>query len=63
LTVILQHEETRDRRVVINTGRCLSVSGHSIPWFRITRQMLVAAIASLCREIAQRSAYLEGIES
>lgn len=63
LIVILQYEEIRGSRVVTSSGRCISVTGQSIPWFKITRQIFVATVASLCREIAQRNAFLEALES
>ena len=63
LIVILQYDETRGRETVISSGRCLTVSGQTIPWFRLTRQVFVAVIASLCREIAQREAFMEALKS
>ena len=63
LTVILHYEETQPdgragSRVVVTAGRLISRQGKFIPWFQITRRIFVAAVAALCREIAQREAFL-----
>lgn len=61
LIVIFQYEETRGRRVVVQCGRCISAAGDTIPWFRIARHVVVATVASLCREIAVREKFIEAL--
>jgi hypothetical protein len=59
LVIIFHYRETRSRRDVITSGRCVAIRGETIPWFRIARHIVVAALASLRREIGER----EGVAS